>query len=244
MIVSIDIGTSASSISMLAPDGNVIPVDIGTGVSLLGSNVSIPSAVYVEENGELMLGQAAVSLRGKNPQNFRDEFKRNFGETIPIPLGGRSFLPENLYTEFFRHMKSCAEKVSGEQVELAYLTYPASYGKSKKNKIISAAEAAGLFSVELVDEPTAAAMSYCAAGYVKDGQNLLIYDFGGGTFDVSVVRYEKEAFCHIASPKGLERCGGVDINRLIFRDMISKISAETLEMESWLARAEMAPAMV
>lgn len=230
MIVSIDIGTSYSSISMLAPDGKAQPVDTNTGVSMYGGKYSLPSAVFVEENGQLMLGQAAMNSRMRKPQNFRDEFKRNLGENIPILLGDRKFLPEELYTEFFRHMKSCAEKVSGEQVDLAYLTYPASYGKTKKDKIISAAKAAGLFNVELVDEPTAAAMSYCAAGYVKDGENLLIYDFGGGTFDVSVIRYENGEFRQLTNALGLERCGGIDIDRLIFRDMMSKVPGDTMEL--------------
>lgn len=230
MIVSIDIGTSYSSISMLGPDGKAQSIDIGTGVSMYGDKHSLPSAVFVEEDGRVLLGQDALNNRMRDPKRFRDEFKRNLGESIPIMLGSRSFLPEQLYTEFFCYMKERAEKVSGEPIELAYLTYPAAYGTSKKNKILSAAKAAGLYNVELVDEPTAAAMSYCAAGYIKEGQNLLIYDFGGGTFDAALIRYENGVFTPLASPKGLERCGGIDIDRLIFQNMMSKVDASTLEM--------------
>ena len=228
MIVSIDIGTSYCSISKLTPEGKALAIDIGTGVSMFGSKHAIPSAVFVEESGNLLLGQAATNSRKRNPQNFRDEFKRNLGETVPILLGPRQFLPEELYTEFYRHMKACAETSGGEEIELAYLTYPASYGKSKKDKIIAAAKAAGLFQTELVDEPTAAAMCYCAAGFVQDKQNLLIYDFGGGTFDVSVIRYEDGTFRPLAESRGLERCGGIDIDRLIFQDMLSKVDPNTL----------------
>ena len=148
-----------------------------------------------------------------------------------IGFGRNSFRkePEELYTEFYRHMKGCAETSGGEEIELAYLTFPAAYGKSKKDKITAAAKAAGLFHTELVDEPTAAAMCYCAAGFVKDQQNLLIYDFGGGTFDVSVIRYEDNTFRPLAVPKGLERCGGIDIDRLIFQDMLSKVNPDTLQ---------------
>lgn len=230
MIVSIDIGTSYSSISMLDPDDKAQPIDIGTGVSMFGSKFSLPSAVFVEDDGRVLLGQDALNNRMRNPQRFRDEFKRNLGETIPIMLGSRSFLPEELYTEFFRHMKGRAEKVSGEQIELAYLTHPAAYSSSKKNRILAAAKAAGLYDVELVDEPAAAAMSYCAAGYIKNGQNLLIYDFGGGTFDTAVIRYENDSFTLLTQPKGLERCGGIDIDRLIFQNMLSKVDLATLDM--------------
>ena len=226
MIVSIDIGTSYSSICMLGPDGKAHSVDIGTGTSMFGSKYSLPSAVFVEDNGNVLVGQAAMNSRKRKPQNFRMEFKRNLGENIPILLGNHSFRPEELYTELFRHMKTRAEEVGGELVEKTFLTYPASYRKQRRDKLCAAANAAGLFELELVDEPTAAAMCYCAEGYIKDGQTLLVYDFGGGTFDVSLIRYENGKFELLAEPVGLERCGGMDIDYLIASDM-----RETIERE-------------
>ena len=119
MIVSIDIGTSYSSVCMLGPDGKVYPVDISTGASMFGSKYSLPSAVFVEESGNVLVGQAAMNSRKHKPQNFRMEFKRNLGEDIPILLGEHSFKPEELYTELFRHMKACAEKVTAETIDKA-----------------------------------------------------------------------------------------------------------------------------
>lgn len=226
MIASIDIGTSYSSICILGPDGKAQPVDIGTGTSIFGSKYSLPSAVFVEDGGNIQVGQAAMNSRRLKPQNFRMEFKRNLGEDIPILLGDRSFKPEDLYTEMFRHMKECAEKVGGSQIEKTYLSYPASYRKLRKEKLCSAANAAGLFEIELVDEPTAAAMCYCAEGYIEDGQTLLVYDFGGGTFDVSLIRYQDGAFQLLSEPMGLERCGGMDIDYLIAQDMRAAIDRE------------------
>ena len=226
MIVSIDIGTSYSSICMLGTDGKAHPVDISTGASMFGSKYSMPSAVFVEDGGAVIVGQAAMNSRKRKPQNFRMEFKRNLGEDIPILLGDRSFRPEELYTELFRHMKARAEDVGGGQIEKAYLTHPASYGKQRREKLRAAANAAGLFELELLDEPTAAAMCYCGEGYVKDGQTLLIYDFGGGTFDVSLIRYTNGAFQLLSEPVGLERCGGMDIDYLIASDMRETIQRE------------------
>ena len=226
MVVSIDIGTSYSSICMLGLDGKAHPVDISTGASMFGSKFSLPSAVFVEDSGNVVVGQAALNSRKRKPQNFYMGFKRNLGENIPILLGERSFRPEELYIELFRHMKARAEEVSGERVEKAFLTYPASYGKQRKDKLCAAARTAGLFDLELVDEPTAAAMCYCAEGYVKDGQTLLVYDFGGGTFDVSLLRYENGGFELLAEPVGLERCGGMDIDYLIASDMREAINKE------------------
>ena len=122
MIVSIDIGTSYSSICILEPDGSAKPVDISTGASMYGSKFSLPSAVYVEDDGTVLVGQAAMNSRKRKPQNFRMEFKRDLGQEIPVMLGNRSFRPEELYTEMFRHMKGRAEQSAGEKIEKAYLT--------------------------------------------------------------------------------------------------------------------------
>lgn len=174
MIVSIDIGTSYSSICMLGPEGKVLPVDIGTGIGMYGSKYSLPSAVFVDESGNVLVGQAAMNSRRRAPQNFRMEFKRDLGQNVPIILGSRSFLPKDLYTEMFRHMVKRAVQSGGGAIERAYVTYPASFGKKKKAQIIEAANAAGLFEVEMVDEPTAAAMSYVQSGLVGEEQILLI----------------------------------------------------------------------
>ncbi len=226
MIVSIDIGTSYSSICILGPDGKAQPVDISTGASMFGGKYSLPSAVFVEDGGNILVGQAALNSRRRRPQNFRMEFKRNLGEDTPVLLGERSFHTEDLYTELFLYMKARAEQVTGESVGRTFLTYPASYGKDRRERLCSAARAAGLFDLQLVDEPTAAAMCYCAQGYIKDGQTLLVYDFGGGTFDTALIRYEDGRFTHLAQTAGLERCGGMDIDYLIAQDMHRAIEEE------------------
>lgn len=228
MIVGIDIGTSYSSVCILGQDGKGQPVDVSTGASIYGGKYSLPSAVFVEESGNILVGQAAMNSRKRKPQNFRMEFKRDLGQNIPILLGERSFLPEELYTELFRHMKTCAEKCGREPIQKAYLTCPASFGGKKKEKITEAARAAGLFQTELVDEPTAAAMGYLKAGMVREGETLLIYDFGGGTFDVSLLRYEKDNFTLLAEPEGLDHCGGIDIDRMIWQDLLKTVGEELL----------------
>lgn len=197
---------------------------------MYGNKYSLPSAVFLEDDGRLLVGQAAMNSRKKKPQNFRMEFKRDLGQEIPVLIGNKSFMPEALYTEFFRHMSACVKKVSDEPIEKAYITYPAAFGKQKQQKIISAAKVAGLFNIELVDEPTAAAMSCHAKQDWKDGENLLIYDFGGGTFDVSLLTFKNQKFELLAQPRGLEHCGGIDMDRMIFGDMLGRIDAKTLEL--------------
>ncbi len=232
MIISIDIGTSYSSVCMKNKEGKSEPVETSTGISIYGSKYSLPSAVFVEEDGNILVGQAAMNSRKKKPQNFRSEFKRDLGQNIPIVLGNRSFLPEELYTEMFRHMAACAQKSGTGNIEKAFITYPASYGKSKREKIQQAAKNAGLFDAELIDEPTAAAMCYGAKGCLNNGDILLVYDFGGGTFDVSVIRCTDGAYEPLAPAMGIEHCGGIDIDRAIYLDMVSKIDSETLKQLS------------
>ncbi len=229
MIAGIDIGTSYSSICVLDGNGKIQPVETATGVSMYGSKYSLPSAVFAEDDGTVLVGQAAMNSRPNKPGQFCMEFKRNLGQDVPIFLGNYRFLPEDLYREIFIHMKNCVKKAYGEDITQAYVTCPASFGRKKREKVMAAAKAAGLFQVSLVDEPTAAARSYLSQGMLKDGQKILLYDFGGGTFDVSLLSYEKGDFRLLAEPGGIEQCGGIDMDRCIFQDILSHIDKEALE---------------
>ena len=93
MIISIDIGTSYSSLCYLNKEEKAQPIEIATGMSIYGSKYSLPSAIFVEDSGNVLIGQAAMNMRKLKPQNFRAEFKRELGQNIPIVLGQRSFLP-------------------------------------------------------------------------------------------------------------------------------------------------------
>ncbi len=228
MIAGIDIGTSYSSICVLDGSGKIQPVDIATGTSMFGSKYSLPSAVFVEDQGNVLVGQAAMNSRKRRPQNFRMEFKRDLGQDIPIVLGNSSFLPEDFYTELFRHMKNCVARISDEPMEKVCITCPAAFGKKKREKVLKAAKAAGFFDVRLLSEPVAAAMSFKEDGILSGSKKLLIYDFGGGTFDVSLLSYENGRFSLMTEPSGLERCGGIDIDRMIFKDMQKCIDPEIL----------------
>ncbi|MCH5211612.1 MAG: SEL1-like repeat protein [Oscillospiraceae bacterium] len=239
MIVGIDIGTSYSCAGRVNGEGKVEPVELSTAISMYGSKYSLPSAVFVDDGGNVQVGQAAINSRGIKPQNFIMEFKRLLGQKTPVYLGEKEFMPEDLYTELFRHIKKQTERIGGEPIEKAYVTYPASFQETKKKKIVSAAKRAGLFNVELVDEPTSAAMCYCATGDLQDGQTVLIYDFGGGTFDVSLVKYENNSFTLPTHPLGLERCGGIDVDRAIYNNMtaaVNNAAPEFLEKISGLPR--------
>ncbi len=228
MNLGIDIGTSYSSICILNKDGKAEPVYVRTGPSIFGDNYSLPSAVFVE-NGKISVGQAAMTSRLKAPENFKSEFKRDLGQEIPYTLGNQQFLPQDLYKELFIHLKKCAESYAGQGIDFACITHPANYNDRKKELLKLAAKKAGLLNVTLIDEPTAAAVHYCSDKAVADGSRMLVYDFGGGTFDVALIEYRKNRFEPLTDSLGLEHCGGIDIDHLIFEDIRRQIPSEQIE---------------
>ncbi|MBR1482766.1 MAG: Hsp70 family protein, partial [Ruminococcus sp.] len=132
----------------------------------------------------------------------------------------------------------CAEKAGGEPVDKVFITYPASYLEhdKRKRKIIGAAKAAGLFDIVLVDEPTAAAMNYLEEGNLpRDAKNLMIYDFGGGTFDVSLIRCDHGQLDLICDPGGDPECGGVDMDRAIYEDIAAAMNAQFTDVMQMVA---------
>lgn len=226
MIVGIDIGTSYSSICVLKADGHAEPVYVSTGVSIFGNEFSLPSAVFINDNTNILVGQAACTSRFKKPENFKNEFKRDFGQDKPYQIGNRQLLPHDLYREIFIHLKSCIEKLnSNEPIEKAWITHPASYNMSRKQLLAKAANRAGIMNVELIDEPTAASRSFLVenSSKIEEGQVILLYDFGGGTFDVALLKYESGDFVQVVNPMGVGRCGGSDIDQLIFTDILNKV---------------------
>lgn len=222
MKIGIDLGTCYSSVAAEV-DGKIVLIRVATGASAFGDSFSMPTAVYYD-NGRLLLGQAALGKRKLEPSCFKDEFKRELGTFTPFILGGEEYLPEQLYTEFFLYFKNQAIEQTGEKIERTYITHPANYGNSKKRLIEKAANNAGLFDVVLVDEPTAAAAGYSQKSRVLDGDILLVYDLGGGTFDVAIIKKTPNGYVHLSEPLGISKCGGVDFDRIIFDDIMEKLN--------------------
>jgi len=225
MIVGIDIGTSFSSICILNKEGKAEPVKVSTGLGMYGSDYSLPSAVFIN-NGQVQVGQAAFNSRMKAPENFKHEFKRDFGQEVPYQLGGRQWLPEDLYKELFIHLKYCAETYASDAIDMAYITHPTRFTDLQKKLLQQAAQKAGLLKTTFLAEPVAAAFHYVRENNLADNKTLLVYDFGGGTFDVALVRYLHGEFELISQPAGLDRCGGIDVDRVVFSHIMKAVPSE------------------
>ena len=226
--IGIDIGTSYSSVCILNENGQPERVKIATGTSVYGDSYSLPSAVFLENGGKLLLGQAAFASRMRAPQNFKAEFKRDLGQTTPYLLGGLQYMPEDMYKEFFIYIKKCVEDYTHDTVTGATVTFPAMFNDNKKKLIEKAAKAAGLLDVTLIDEPSAAAYCYLNAGKLSEGDTLLVYDLGGGTFDLALMRVKNGQFVQLTQPMGNPRLGGVDFDRMIFNDMMTRIGEDMM----------------
>ncbi len=223
--MGIDIGTSNTSIAV-NNGSSIYALNVSEGaVSIYGGEKMLPSAVYADdESGNLILGHAAYSIRMNHPERFAHEFKREFGNDIPLVLGEQQYSVDQIYKKFFRKLMDFAEKVG--TVTDACITHPADYPPKTVARLENIAKYAGIPNITMVDEPSAAAASYITKADIAEGASVLVYDFGGGTFDVSFIEKTKTGFRHLTKPLGLSDCGGSDFDRLILDDIVETLTRE------------------
>lgn len=237
--LGIDFGTCYSSAALLL-EGIPTPIN-----APLTPGYSLPSSVFITEQGEVLVGQVAENNRQKNPQRYRREFKRDLGSTDPYTLGNICMLPEELVTEILKKLKSEAEKVAQGRGEKSLtdvlITVPATYSSYKRSLMQEAGEKAGFSQIKLLEEPVAAAIYYSRHGQINDGDIILVYDLGGGTFDATLMQKQGDKYQVLGMPKGLAYCGGTDFDHLIYQQLKTFCSAKLREQlepkNAWLARA-------
>ncbi|MBD2459198.1 Hsp70 family protein [Nostoc sp. FACHB-87] len=224
MLLGIDFGTCNTSAALVL-NGTTRLIK-----EPLKHGYSFPSSVYLTEGGEVLVGQAAENNRMLDIRRYRREFKRDLGINEPYLIGERSLLPQNLVADVLRKLKIEAEKIvtalGQRSIENAVITVPATYQQYKCNLMQKAAEAAGFRSVKLLEEPVAAAIYYTHhnKNKLQDGEKILVYDLGGGTFDATLIKQEAASYQILSTPKGLENCGGTDFDRLIYQDIKNRCS--------------------
>jgi molecular chaperone DnaK len=218
MKLGIDFGTCFSSAAFMS-GGRPAPVRIDYNVT------SLASSVYVTEAEEVLVGQDAEDHALENPSRLRREFKRDLGSDVPYLLGNRRFLPEELVALVLAKLKEKAEAQvpSGEPVDEAVLTVPASYEKARRGLMEKAVRQAGFGKVTLLHEPVAAGIYF---GSLESGKKvladdgvLLVYDLGGGTFDAALIRRRDETFETVSPPVGSDQLGGGCFDDLILEDL-------------------------
>lgn len=214
-IVGIDLGTTNSSIAAFI-DGAIRVIDIQGGPS-------IPSCVGLDPEGRLIVGNPArnQAIAARDATIF--SVKRHMGEDIRLLLGEKDYSPEEISALILGELKRGAEAELGCTLTEAVITVPAFFNERQRHATRTAGELAGFDVKRILNEPTAAALAYGADE--STDENLLVYDLGGGTFDVSVVVSEG-GIVEVKSSHGDTQLGGDDFDELLVRHVIETFQAE------------------
>lgn len=211
--IGIDLGTT-NSLAVVYKDRETVRIK-----NSLGSYIT-PSAVSVDEDGKILIGEAAKDRLISHPDVSVAEFKRNMGSRYEVELGGVKYTPEELSSLILKKIKADSEAFLGEPVEEAIISVPAYFDDNSRRATRIAADLSGLKVERLINEPSAAALAYLAKNGYEDGTYMVI-DFGGGTLDVSVVDVF-ENIIEILAVAGNNKLGGKDFNEAIAKDFCSK----------------------
>lgn len=219
-VVGIDLGTTNSLIATL-DEGQpwVIPDEEG--------ELLLPSYVGLSGTGELLVGQAAFRQYAAAPERTVKSIKRQMGTDYSVALGERDYRPQEISAIVLRSLKQRAEETLEEEITQAVITVPAYFTDAQRQATKEAGEIAGFEVLQILNEPTAAALVFDDRS--EDTENVLVYDLGGGTFDVSIVEMTGDVTEVLAS-HGNNRLGGDDFDQQLQRYLASKF-AQANDME-------------
>jgi len=212
-ILGIDLGTTNSEIAIYR-DGRpeVLRDDQG--------RIILPSVVGLTETGELLVGEEARNQLLLYPERTVRSIKRRMGSDAKVRLGEREYTPQEISAIILSRLKEIAQARLGRPIRKAVITVPAYFSDTQRQATREAGEIAGLEVARIINEPTAAALVYEAAQH--QGKRILVYDLGGGTFDVSVVRIE-QGVVEVISSHGNNHLGGDDFDHKIVEHVLEHL---------------------
>jgi molecular chaperone HscC len=211
MIVGIDLGTTNSLVAWLSPDGpQLIPNSL--------NELLTPSAVGIDHDGKLLIGKPAKELQVVAPDRCATVFKRMMGTDRTMSVAGKSFRAEELSSLVLKALKADAEQFLAQDVDEAVITVPAYFSDLQRKATIHAGQLAGFNVRRIINEPTAAAIAY-GLHELKQERVALVFDLGGGTFDVSILD-QFESTLEIRSSAGEIFLGGEDFTRNLANQLL------------------------
>ena len=215
--IGIDLGTTNSCVAVME---NGEPVVIANAE---GSRTT-PSVVAFQKDGERLVGQVAKRQAVSNPDRTVSSIKRHMGENYKVEIDGKGYTPQEISAMILGKLKKDAEAYLGCEVKDAVITCPAYFSDSQRQATKDAGKIAGLNVLRIINEPTAAALSY---GLDKEGKNqkVIIYDLGGGTFDVSIMEIGEGVF-EVLATNGNCKLGGDDFDKRIMDYLVSEFKAK------------------
>jgi len=185
-----------------------------------------PSVIARTDSGELIVGSSARNQALADPRSALFGVKRLLGSSGPVEFGGRSFAPEDAAAEIIAKAKRDAERFLGFEIDRAVITVPARYGDPQRRAVREAARRAGLKAERVMNEPSAAALARAWMSARDDQERVvLVYDFGGGTFDATVLK-ARGGSCTVLSSEGDDALGGMDLDRALYSDAAERFKAE------------------
>jgi molecular chaperone DnaK len=249
-IVGIDLGTTNSLIGIMEAGFPILLADKD------GQRLT-PSVVYLPENDEPLVGRPAVRMRVLRPESTVYSVKRfvglrgedvgnedtavayrlrhRKGEMLRIEIGNRSYLPEEISAAVLKKLKTDAEAALGRSLTRAVITAPAYFNNAQRNATRKAGELAGWQVERIVNEPTAAALAY-GLDKLQQKSRIAVYDFGGGTFDLSILELENGIF-EVLATNGNTRLGGDDIDKAILVQSKFSLANKDAEQKARLREA-------
>ena len=238
-IIGIDLGTTNSCVAVME-GGEAVVIPNAEG------NRTTPSVVAFSKNGERLVGQIAKRQAVTNPENTVISIKRKMGTAEKVKIDGDEFSPQEISAMILQKLKTDAENYLGQKVTQAVITVPAYFSDSQRQATKDAGKIAGLEVLRIINEPTAASLAY---GMDKEDQDqkIMIYDLGGGTFDVSILDIGDGVF-EVLSTNGNTRLGGDDFDQRIIDYLVAEfkksngidLSADRMAMQRLKEAAEKA----
>ena len=212
-IIGIDLGTTNSCVAVMeGGEPVVIPNPEG--------NRTTPSVVAFSQNGERLVGQIAKRQSVTNPEHTVISIKRDMGTDKKVKIDGDEFTPQEISAMILQKLKSDAENYLGTEVKQAVITVPAYFSDSQRQATKDAGRIAGLDVLRIINEPTAAALAFGMDKVDKD-QKIMVYDLGGGTFDVSILDIGDGVF-EVLATSGNNRLGGDDFDQRIIDYLVDE----------------------
>lgn len=216
-VIGIDLGTTNSCVAVME-GGEAVVIPNAEG------NRTTPSVVAFTKDGERLVGEVAKRQAITNSDRTISSIKRHMGTDYKITIDGKSYTPQEISAMILQKLKTDAENYLGEKVTQAVITVPAYFSDSQRQATKDAGKIAGLEVLRIINEPTAAALAY---GLDKgEDHTILVYDLGGGTFDVSILELGEGVF-EVKATSGNNRLGGDDFDDRIIEYLVSEFKKQT-----------------
>ncbi|MDD1614590.1 MAG: Hsp70 family protein [Methylococcaceae bacterium] len=212
IIIGIDLGTTNSEVAI---------IENGQVLVIADNNKKIlPSFVGIDDQGDILVGETARNQYLVYPERTVKSIKRLMGQDIQVNLAGHAYAPQEISAIILKRLKAIAEQYVDQPVTKAVITVPAYFSDAQRQATREAGEIAGLEVVRMINEPTAAALAY--GGNQVEQKRMLVYDLGGGTFDVSVVNIEA-GVVEVLSSHGDNHLGGDDFDQQIIEHILDHL---------------------